>query len=334
MKAILSALLLFQSLPADTLLFTAKVEGVTNIYELAAGKLPPEQITKNGQQDAIGRCPISSPDGSKIAYSAPDGEIISIFILDTTTGVTRKLRVGPGTCSVGGWSPDGRSIVYTRIPSGTKKSFDPSDADIFVYDLQSDTETLLVGTPFQECGPRFSPDGKYISFSRKFNQRRWIADSHKSRPPNSDFEIYLLDLESRTEKRITDDAYNNWPPVWMPDSGSLIFASDRVSEISYGQLFLLNLDNNSVSQLTDVDGSATSPSISADGKFVAYDYFRRSEDPDNPYKFTRRVHILDLSNNTNVSEIDFGDHCSFPNFRKSEFQPAGAINSEADASPR
>lgn len=313
MKTVLIALLLFQSLPAETLLFSAKFEGVWNIYEAGIDNLTPREITGNDEGDAMGRRPVSSPDGSKIAYTAPDGEMVPIFILDTTTGQTKRLQTGSGTCFVGGWSPDGGSIVYTRIPSGTRKSFNPSDSDIFVYDLRSDTEKILVETPFQESGPCFSPDGKHISFSRILsrNNRRSIPKG-----VDQDFEIYVLDLQTKIEERITDDAHHNWAPVWLPNSNSLIFSSDRVSERSYGQLFLLNLDDYSVSQLTDVDGSASYPSISSDGKLVAYHFFRRSEDPENPYNYTSKIHVLDLSDNTIFREITFGDYCRSPNFRK------------------
>ena len=57
------------------------------------------------------------------------------------------------------WSPDGRFVLYTE--TGQK-----SGRDVWALPLDADrTPVAVVQTGFDETGPRFSPDGQWVSYT-------------------------------------------------------------------------------------------------------------------------------------------------------------------------
>jgi len=111
---------------------------------------------------------------------------------------------------------------FTDDYSGLLYSF---ENDLYYYSLESKKLKRLTATPEEEKNPRFSPNGRYIAFTRKHN-------------------LYLLNVESRLEYQFTSDGsdtiYNGWASWvyyeeilgrssryaafwWSPDSSRIAF---------------------------------------------------------------------------------------------------------------
>ena len=122
-----------------------------------------------------------SPDGSRIAFTAPgvEDEYRQIYVAAIDGGRPVRVTQGPIPISPPRWSPDGTKIVYEAIdPSG--------QSDIFVADLDaprskrnalvaegSDAQLRQVG-----AAPSFGPDGRTILFTRATGDGRsdlWIT---------------------------------------------------------------------------------------------------------------------------------------------------------------
>jgi dipeptidyl aminopeptidase/acylaminoacyl peptidase len=81
-----------------------------------------------------------------------------------------------------------------------------------VYD---GTNTTRITDHMTDTNPEASPDGKYVAFMSR-RDLNW--------------EIYVLDLESYTVDRLTENAANDGLPIWSPDGRTIAFASDRNGE--------------------------------------------------------------------------------------------------------
>ncbi len=85
-------------------------------------------------------------------------------------------------------------------------------------------------------------------------------------------DLYILDTESGTLQRLTNDYYDDRDPAWSPKGDVIAFSSDRTSSGKNGtyDLFLYNLSTNSIDYLTYGNGSAGSPAWSKDGSKIAF----------------------------------------------------------------
>lgn len=101
-------------------------------------------------------------------------------------------------------------------------------------------------------GLRLSPDGRSAALSMMDEGRR---------------DIWVLDVPSRTLRRITDDASMDVTPAWSPDGRYLLFSSDRTGIFD---IYAWDLREKRLFRVTRVLSGAFSPTVSADGRFLVY----------------------------------------------------------------
>ena len=166
-----------------------------------------------------------------------------------------------------GWSPDGKTIVYTAYRQG--------DFDIYKMDIQDKIEIRLTEAEGLDDGPDYSADGRYIYYN-----------SMKS----GSMEIWRMDSDGNNKVQLTDDNYSNWFPHPSPDNRNLVFLSyledqgDRHPPMKQVALRLLDLKESTIRTLctfTGGQGSINVPSWSPDGSklaFVSYLYKSESDE--------------------------------------------------------
>ncbi len=145
--------------------------------------------------------PSLSPGGDRLAYDLADPRTgkTDIWIRDLKRGVSSRLTFGPGDSFCPLWSPDGRTVTYTRGQDLVEKPVDgrgeekllfKSDGLNIACDWSHDGRTLIfmgrskdtgwdiwmlplagekkpvpfLRTPFMEIIPVVSPDGRYVAY--------------------------------------------------------------------------------------------------------------------------------------------------------------------------
>jgi dipeptidyl aminopeptidase/acylaminoacyl peptidase len=169
--------------------FTSSRSGKDNIWLIQADGGEAQQLTdvKSGVRSYDW-----SPDGKQIAFTMSDAKteqeekdekgkndarvvdenvkmnhLWVIPVVRDDKGKREPRQVTKGQFCVGGgdaafdWSPDGKTIVFSHVP--TLKADDWTRADISIVDVATSAITPLVKTGAAETDPRFSPDGKLIS---------------------------------------------------------------------------------------------------------------------------------------------------------------------------
>ena len=161
--------------------------------------------------------------------------------------------------------PNGQSIVFDLL------------GDLYTLPITGGTATpLRSGLPW-EVQPRFSPDGKHISFT---------SDA------GGGDNIWIMDTDGSNATQVTKESFrllNN--ADWMPDGDYLVarkhFTSGR--SLGAGEMWLYHRSGGSGVQLTERKNDqqdVNEPSPSRDGRYVYYSedvypggYFQYNKDP-------------------------------------------------------
>ncbi|MBN4057978.1 PD40 domain-containing protein [Olleya sp. AH-315-K02] len=176
-----------------------------------------------------------------------------------------KLSTNEGTWMNLDVSPNGKHIAFDLL------------GDIYIMKINGGNATILrEGLPF-EIQPRFSPDGKTISFT---------SDA------GGGDNIWTMNLDGSDAKQITKEKFrllNN--AVWTTDGNYLIarkhFTSGR--SLGAGELWMYHKSGGTGLQLTKKKNDqqdVNEPSISPDGKYLYYSedvypggFFQYNKDP-------------------------------------------------------
>jgi len=162
-------------------------------------------------------------------------------------------------------SPDGKEIVFDLL------------GDIYKMPITGGRATVLSAGSAYEVQPRFSPNGKYISYT-----------SDKEGGDN----IWIMNADGNGKHSITKENFrllNN--ASWTPDNQYIIarkhFTSTR--SLGAGEMWLYHINGGDGIQLTkrkNDQQDAGEPEVSPDGKYVYYSedvspgpYFEYNKDP-------------------------------------------------------
>ena len=107
--------------------------------------------------------------------------------------------------------------------------------------------------------PAFSPDGNHLAY---ISNREGVA---VGRPIN--FEIYLLDLATKRERRLTENDAFEAGIAWSPDGTTLAFKSHRDGN---DEIYVMAPDGSGQTNLTRHPASDSGPSYTPDGEFIVF----------------------------------------------------------------
>ncbi len=261
-----------------------------------------------GAADGFSQFPSISADGRHVAFAADadnlsgedDNEFSNVFLRDSQAGTTTLVSRATGAAGAGGdggsydtsISADGR---YVAFHSGADNlSAEDTDApDIFVRDIQAGTTTLVsratgaagAGADDQSLSPSISAAGRHVAFMS-------FADNLSAEDNNAHPGIFVRDLQVGTTTLVSRatgaagagaDDYS-FAPSTSAAGRYVAFASfaDNLSaedNNAHTNVFVRDIQAGTttlVSRATGLagagaDGLSQSPSISADGRYVAFE---------------------------------------------------------------
>jgi Tol biopolymer transport system component len=157
--------------------------------------------------------PIWTPDGRKVTYSADRaGRPRAVYSKPSDgSGSEERLFEGETHAHVSSWSPDGKTLVYAE--------FGPVfSGDIWVLTLGEKMERRpWLHTPFNERGPRLSPDGRWLAYISNESGRDEVYVQPFPGPGGK----WQISVSGGTE------------PVWSHTGGEIFFRSgDKMMAVS------------------------------------------------------------------------------------------------------
>jgi Tol biopolymer transport system component len=172
---------------------------------------------------------VPSPDGRTLLVTRDEHpgkrpETAGLWLLDTDGGNERRLLGAEEGQQdfAGSWSPDGRTIAFTRCRDTPPDTFGFIENTCAVYTVSSDGSGLRELAE-RSSQPAFSPDGRLIAFvSDRDEHGRHATGSDEEMFSN---ELYVMDADGGNERRLTEsESLNEIDPAWSPDGSRIAFA--------------------------------------------------------------------------------------------------------------
>ena len=166
-----------------------------------------------------------SPDGTKLIFQAvrpnEGDKADQIYVMDVSTGATRRISNGEGKTTCAYFLPDGR-IVYSSTKAAGPEPPPPPDKsqgyrwplyrefDIYLLDPKTGAEKRLTDSDGYDAETTVSPDGKRLVFM-----------SHR----DGAFALYTMNVDGTDLKKVTRKTCYTGGAFFSPDGRSLVYRS-------------------------------------------------------------------------------------------------------------
>lgn len=193
----------------------------------------------------------------------------------------------------GARAPDLRADLVAVINMNPSN---PLGGEIWLMDLNGRLVRRITKNNYHEEHPKFSPDGNKIVFVRNVGG---IAPGVGLDPRNN--EIFVYDLRTGVEKRLTRNNVEDGHPEWSFDGKYIAFYSRRNHPEGKATLWIMEADGSrprQISSLRPGDLSHLDPNWGPDGQWLAFVNYREEDG----HRFSRIEKIrLDGTQRTVVS---------------------------------
>jgi len=251
-----------------------------------------------------------SPDGARIVYTRQQANKIedrwdsSLWIMNADGSQHRFLTKGANPR----WSSDGKRILY--IADG-----EPRGPQIFVRWIDTNgPATQITHATEKVADARWSPDGKSIAFSMFVPEKdawnismprapegaKWtgvprVVETLHYRQDQVGFladgqnHLFVVSADGGAARQLTSGKWSAGagelrgavPLDWTPDSKAIVFQADRSPEADLhyqtSQLLVIDIASGTVRELVAKPGSWSRPTVSPDGKTVAFTGYPQSK---------------------------------------------------------
>jgi dipeptidyl aminopeptidase/acylaminoacyl peptidase len=239
--------------------------------------------------------PQISPDGSQIVYTrgwidkVNDKRESALWIMNADGSRNRFLAKGSGAR----WSPSGDRIAFTT-------QGEPKGTQVFVRWMDAEGATSQITRVEQAPSAlAWSPDGRQLAFSMVVEERntwpikmpkapagaKWteaprIVEQLNYRrgrtgfTDNGDRHVFVVPASGGTPRQLTSGNFDHAGTEWTPDGRSILFSGLRSENATLqwreSEIYAVDVADGAIRQLTERKGPDGNPSVSPDGKRVAY----------------------------------------------------------------
>jgi Tol biopolymer transport system component len=265
-----------------------------------------------GSANPLAAVPVMSSNGSAIAFECRGGGLanggqngmFNVYVRDVILNATELisprdagliLRTGDSFSflSPSALSADGRRIVFTSLSDDLVPNDTNGSMDVFVYDAQTGTNTLVsVGLNGYSAAVYsnlvMSLDGRFVLFTS-------TATNLVANNTNGAADIYLRDLEAGTTALVNVDSNGvvlgtngASAPVISQDGRYIAFLCKTNSAQTYPGTYWRDVVAGRTILLTNSYSASRAPSISADGQRVLW------------FSSSSRLYLWDAPSRSNI----------------------------------
>ncbi len=222
------------------------------------------------------RPPWTRTQPDRIAFVSDRDVDQEIYLSDIDGGNLRNLTENFANDRDPSWSPDGQRLAFVSDHDG----FD----EIYILNLETEELMQLTDDEFDVRDLTWSPTGEFMAFVSERDQ---------------DAEIYVIAANGSEVRQLTDNDYDDIHPTWSPDGTHVAFSTNQPDPPdpivlpdgtlatptppvpdAFGNLYIrpagdyelysMNINGQSVNQITDNDAMDIAPDWSPDGSGILF----------------------------------------------------------------
>lgn len=266
--------------------------------------------------------PRFSPDGKQVVYvsarkGVDEGAVVTqldnggIYICDIETGKERCVVPDSYNNSLPIFSPNGKKLIYISARPKEGESSSDDNPALYIMDLDTGNEKMLLDESYKIKHPIFSPDSKKLIFGC------WRRGEKNSA-------IYSLEINTGKMDILIMGNYENTFPSISIQGDKLIFSSWRRDTNGDGSidirdnsgLYMKDIVNNVEFVIAKDDYNNSFPSFSPDGNKVVYLSVRRDTNGDGKIDTFDNpgIYIYDHNERKEYCIVNDDYFCKFPSF--------------------
>lgn len=180
----------------------------------------------------------------------------------------KKLTNTRGYDAEGGWSPDGKKIVFASNRAAYEGKLSQEDEErlkidkqyfmeIYTADADGSNVKRLTEVPGYDGGPFFNKDGTKICW-RRFTPKGDIA------------EVWTMNADGSDQEQLTKLGAMSWAPYFHPSGDYLIFTTNLNGFANFELYIVDAAGKHEPVRVTTTDGFDGLPVFSPDGKKLAW----------------------------------------------------------------
>jgi TolB protein len=204
--------------------------------------------------DRVQGTPAASVDSRRMPLAfKPDGKTLDD--MQRADGAL-KIRIPlHGSLQNPAWSPDGKSIAFTRFRNGYNKG----PADVYVFNLETSKLYPIAADGSENVsqpGATWNPNTGQIVFSsdRGGHDEVWVSNG-----------------DGTGRQKVTSrSSLMGYEPSFAPDGKSLVFEAHQVGQSGHGRITLFDIAQNKYVELTSASDDCRQPNWSPRGDYILY----------------------------------------------------------------
>jgi len=231
-----------------------------------------------------------SPDAKKIAFAGQSDDKDTnwnweIYVIDTDGMNHKRLTDNSSDDVTPKWSPDGKKIAFindTRSPKKKRETIEPGLVKKIICLIDPDGTNLISLVDFKTATHRLKQD---YPLCHNYQIVNWTPDSKKivssfTRDTHCEecndlcMAIWIVDIESKKVKSLTNNKYCEDYPHLSPDGKNILFSAFNIFLLERGcDSFVMGFDGQNQKKVSRINPINTGPgaSWSPDSKKLVMD---------------------------------------------------------------